>query len=148
MRAACASEMNMQTWRCCCKYSSHAARDCPSFTASSQRRVHEWGEREPNDRDRTCGTTGRAASDVTKSSMAWPNPIPSSVDALVFVLDTSVETFRPVLTIRPSLWRLSTRDGAWRSPNDAIWRVSRLPSPLVAFKRFDTRKNEAKFGRQ
>mmetsp|Transcript_72460 Transcript_72460/g.155168 ORF Transcript_72460/g.155168 Transcript_72460/m.155168 type:complete len:391 (+) Transcript_72460:692-1864(+) len=109
--ADCAGLKNMQTCRCCCKKASHSPRECPAFTAWSHRRSQEAAEREPSDSERTWGRRGRVASSVTKSSMAWPKPLPSSVDAEVFVLETMVSTF---------------------SPKDAIIFVSRLPSPKLS----------------
>lgn len=61
--------------------------------------------------DSTCGSTGRAARSVRKSSMARPKPLPSSVLCDVLVFDTSVRTLRP---------------------NVEIIDTSRLPSPQLS----------------
>mmetsp|Transcript_28295 Transcript_28295/g.68897 ORF Transcript_28295/g.68897 Transcript_28295/m.68897 type:complete len:365 (+) Transcript_28295:903-1997(+) len=103
----------MHTCRCSCMYSRHSPSEWPIFEASEQRRSQLAAESDPRDSERTSGVSSSFLPDssVRKSSIASPNPSPSSALELVFVLETQVVTF---------------------SPKHEIMCTSRVPSPQLS----------------
>mmetsp|Transcript_35241 Transcript_35241/g.92196 ORF Transcript_35241/g.92196 Transcript_35241/m.92196 type:complete len:260 (+) Transcript_35241:499-1278(+) len=109
--STCASLRYMHTCRCSCMKAWHRSCVKPCLTTSSQSRLQDAAERDPSEIESTCGKVCRVGNSRTKSSSAAPKPSPSSVDADVLVFETMVCTL---------------------SPNDAIIRTSRLPSPKLS----------------